>query len=364
MASFLECFPPDHVSELKHDHFYWGLPKCFKVMVAYLKRSNNEKLYLDYLQAAREVEKEEAMEPSCNPHVASAHNPWVMSFFPLQKLKGSQPTMTPSAWVAHLEEDSTDKEECINSKDQDGIKGVTQEFVVYLARAVKYAQQEDKHCYHCSNPDHFICDCLLVVASRADSHWNLKKGHATEEGNLRPSRKGDHAKGAPGWDTQGTKQTQTPFLNPNPFNQWYSIENVARVRVNGERCMALLNNGAQINTIMPGFIANHSLDIRPLSDLLGRWVICTGLGNAFTQPIGYITIPFQVDGSPGLWWGSNTPHSPRFVQLCGLGTHDPGHPHNSLHHEWNKRRRQTHWWHPGSMPVCPNFWWSSEWPPC
>ena len=35
--------------------------------------------------------------------------------------------------------------------------------------------------------------------------------------------------------------------------------------------MALLDNGTQINTIMLGFIENHSLDVRPLSDLMGRW---------------------------------------------------------------------------------------------
>ena len=34
--------------------------------------------------------------------------------------------------------------------------------------------------------------------------------------------------------------------------------------------MALLDNGAQINTIMPRFIENHALDVRPLSDLIGR----------------------------------------------------------------------------------------------
>ena len=33
--------------------------------------------------------------------------------------------------------------------------------------------------------------------------------------------------------------------------------------------MAFLDNGTQINIIMPGFIENHSLDIRPLSDLMG-----------------------------------------------------------------------------------------------
>ena len=46
--------------------------------------------------------------------------------------------------------------------------------------------------------------------------------------------------------------------------------------------MALLNNGAQINTITPGFIRNHSFDVGPLSDLVGSQVACVGLGNALT----------------------------------------------------------------------------------
>ena len=43
---------------------------------------------------------------------------------------------------------------------------------------------------------------------------------------------------------------QTPFLNLDPFQQWYGIENVAKVKINGESCMALLDNSAQVNTIM------------------------------------------------------------------------------------------------------------------
>ena len=46
--------------------------------------------------------------------------------------------------------------------------------------------------------------------------------------------------------------------------------------------MALLNNGMQINTIMLGFVENHSLDIGLLSDLVSRQVTCVGLGNVLT----------------------------------------------------------------------------------
>ena len=69
--SFLECFPPDHVAKLKCDHFYGGLPKWLKAMVAYLKANTNENMYLDYLQAVREAEKEEVMESS---HSQTADN--------------------------------------------------------------------------------------------------------------------------------------------------------------------------------------------------------------------------------------------------------------------------------------------------
>ena len=75
---------------------------------------------------------------------------------------------------------------------------------------------------------------------------------------------------------------QTPFLNPDPFQQWYRIENVAKVKINGESCMALLDNGAQVNTIMPRYVNEHSLQVGPITDLMGSKVACVGLGNAYT----------------------------------------------------------------------------------
>ena len=98
-TSFPECILPDCVAELKHDCLYNGLPKWLKAMVAYLKTSTNEKTYSDYLHAAQEAEKEEAMEPSHSQTIASTSKSKAMSFFPLQKLKGSQPTATlPHRW--------------------------------------------------------------------------------------------------------------------------------------------------------------------------------------------------------------------------------------------------------------------------
>ena len=88
---------------------------------------------------------------------------------------------------------------------------------------------------------------------------------------------------------------QTPFLNLDPFQQWYRIENVAKVKINGESCIALLDNGAQVNTITPRYANEHSLQVGPITDLMGSEVTCVGLGNAYTQLLGYVVIWVQVD---------------------------------------------------------------------
>ena len=74
----------------------------------------------------------------------------------------------------------------MESKDPDGIDGVTEEFMVHLVRAVKDAQVEEKHCYHCSSLEHFIHNCPLVRASRQNMQLNCKKGMASKKGAQAP----------------------------------------------------------------------------------------------------------------------------------------------------------------------------------
>ena len=63
--------------------------------------------------------------------------------------------------------------------------------------------------------------------------------------------------------------------------------------------MAPLDNSAQINTIIPKYISDHSLQVGPITDLLGTKVACVGLGNAYTRPLGYVIIWVQVDRVQG-----------------------------------------------------------------
>ena len=84
--------------------------------------------------------------------------------------------------LAHLEEEDAGNDEDQESDDLGGIKGVTEEFMVHFTRAVKDAQADEKCCYHCSSPEHFICNCLLVKTSREKKQLN-----GFDEGSLDPS---------------------------------------------------------------------------------------------------------------------------------------------------------------------------------
>ena len=61
-------------------------------------------------------------------------------------------------------------------------KGVTKEFMVHLARSVNDAQVEEKCCYHCSSPDHFIHNCLLIKTLRENAQLNSKEGTVSKKG--------------------------------------------------------------------------------------------------------------------------------------------------------------------------------------
>ena len=177
---------PEFVAKLKCDHFYGRLPKWLKAMVAYLKASAHEKTYSDYIWATQEAEKEELMEPSCNQTADKLSKLKAMSFFPLWKLKGTQPAKTSTTRAVHLEAEGSDEEVDTISKDPNGIDGMMEEFIVCLARAVQEVQQDEKHCYHCSSMEHFIHECLLVKASTSAAHLNQKEGMVQEKGAWAP----------------------------------------------------------------------------------------------------------------------------------------------------------------------------------
>ena len=161
-------------------------------MVAYLKVGPQVRTYLDYLRAAREAEKEDLIELSQSSRTQATDGPSkprTTSFFPLRKLKGSQPfPKKPTIHLVQLEEEDIDDGEDLESDDPDGIEGVMEEFMVQLARAVKDAQKDERHCYHCSSREHFIRDCPLMKTTRDKKQLNRKEGMVMVKGAWTPPK--------------------------------------------------------------------------------------------------------------------------------------------------------------------------------
>ena len=100
---------------------------------------------------------------------------------------GSQPlSKKPTVHLAQLEEEDADDGEDPESDDPGGIEEVTEEFMIQLARVVKDAQTDKKHCYHCSIPEHFICNCPLMKTTRDKKQLNGKEGTAMMKGAWAP----------------------------------------------------------------------------------------------------------------------------------------------------------------------------------
>ena len=158
-------------------------------MVAYLKAGPQVRTYSNYLRATREAEKEDSIELSQSSRIQAVDGlskPRTTSFFPVRKLKGNQPfSKKPAIRLAQLEEDA-DNGEDPESDDPDGIEEVMEEFMVWLARVVKDTQTDEKHCYHCSSPEHFIHNCLLMKTARDKKQLNRKEGTAMMKGAWTP----------------------------------------------------------------------------------------------------------------------------------------------------------------------------------
>ena len=88
--------------------------------------------------------------------------------------------------LVHLEEESAERDEEVESEDPDR---VMEEFMVHLARAMKDAKVEEKHSYHCSSPEHFIHDCPLVRALRENMQVNCKEQMGSRKGAWTPQTK-------------------------------------------------------------------------------------------------------------------------------------------------------------------------------
>ena len=136
------------------------------------------------------LRKEDLIELSQSSRIQTADGlskPRTTSFFPLRKLKGNQTlSKKPAICLAQLEEEDADGGEDLENDEPGGTKEVTEEFMIWLAIVVKDTQMDNKHCYHCSSPEHFIHNCLLMKIARDKKQLNGKEGMVVIKGAWAP----------------------------------------------------------------------------------------------------------------------------------------------------------------------------------
>ena len=83
-----------------------------------------------------------------------------------------------------------------------------------------------------------------------------------------------------------------------------------------------------MNTIMLRYVHEHSLEVEPITDLMGSKVTCVGLGNSYTRPLGYMVTQVQVDGVRGYDEDQIALVTPDFSKFCNQS---PSYPWNAYY---------------------------------
>ena len=82
------------------------------------------------------------------------------------------------------------------------------------------------------------------------------------------------------------------------------MENLGWAILDGIRTRVLVDNGARVNSVMPAYVHQHNLGMRPISELdhslnpYGDHIPLVGLGGGQAEPLGFTLMRVQIEGMP------------------------------------------------------------------
>ena len=96
---------------------------------------------------------------------------------------------------------------------------------------------------------------------------------------------------------------RAPYLNPDAFCIFIGPKNLGKALIDDELTSCLLDNGAQLNFIMPAYAQEWGMDIMSLDYLAqetgGSIPLIRGLGGISVEPIGFVMMNVKVLGVQG-----------------------------------------------------------------
>ena len=96
------------------------------------------------------------------------------------------------------------------------------------------------------------------------------------------------------------KPSNSPYLNDDPRSRWLGPINVGYAFIDGERTWVLIDDGSQINSVMPAYTHEHNMVVGPLEELAGNpsGNAIQGIGGVWTSALGYVVFQVQIEGIP------------------------------------------------------------------
>ena len=193
---------PEHMEEMKHDHFYEGLNLEYQQMLAHKVDGEHQASYSNLLLARQKLERRaKARDPlpqkmaltSGNKHDAFPQ----ASEFPSCKLKDNH---TFATWAAAVGNDEAEEVSSVKQEEgegemepsaekdvevSDGVGEMDQtvEYIIYFAKVVELYQMKNKNCFGCGSTDHIIWNFPKDVSKSAQkAYFNMKEGMAKKGG--------------------------------------------------------------------------------------------------------------------------------------------------------------------------------------
>ena len=83
------------------------------------------------------------------------------------------------------------------------------------------------------------------------------------------------------------------YWNEDALSRWLGTENLGWAHLDGIRTRVLVDNGARVNSMMPAYVRQHNLGLRPIMELdhsknpYGDHIPLVGLGGGQSEPLGF-----------------------------------------------------------------------------
>ena len=94
------------------------------------------------------------------------------------------------------------------------------------------------------------------------------------------------------------------YWNEDALSRWLGPENLGWAILDGVQTRVLVDNGARVNSVMPAYVHQHGLGVRPISELdhslnpFQDRILLVGLGGGRVEPAGFTLMRVQIEGMP------------------------------------------------------------------